>query len=103
MKAFKDYFLNKNMEGKLRGSPEIIRGILSSATDGQGPHSIAYGIGINSATLKRYLNALVESGFLEQTGKSSSRVQYRTTSKGSEFLNSLEKSASELEEFKNHW
>lgn len=91
------------MEGKPRGNPEIITGILSNATDGQGPHSIAFETCINSATFRRYANALVKAGFMEQTGRSTSKVVYSTSSKGLNLLNSLKNAQNGLEEFNQYW
>jgi predicted transcriptional regulator len=90
-----------NESGKPRSHPDIIREILSVTKEPQSTQGIIRQVGINYVTLIRYASVLVGSGNLKQTG--GSRVRYVTTSKGLEFLTSLDNSANGLEEFNKLW
>ncbi len=63
---------------------EIINDILSIARKPVGKTAILYGANLNSKRINKYLNLLLEKGFIEK--KSSSLAKYEVTEKGKEFV-----------------
>ena len=76
--------------GKRRDRLHIIAQILRMAKNGSLKTHLMYGANLSFAQLNDYLSFLISTEFLETT-QEGSKLLYKTTSKGLEFLTNYEK------------
>ena len=74
-----------------RQKDEIMRDILYSAQGGAGITKIMFHAYLTHCQAKEYTQALIKSELLEQDIESGSLRQFRTTPKGVEYLNAVER------------
>ena len=70
---------------------EIIGEILSLAADGAKKTSIVYRANLNFNVVNRYLNLLIQEGFINSHAGSAGKFKFKITEKGLEFLNAYKK------------
>ena len=79
--------------GKRRDRHDIVAEILETARGGKIKPHIMYKAKLSYSQINEYLLLLVEKGFLEKMtikGERLTSILYRTTKKGTEYLNHLE-------------
>ncbi len=74
-----------------RQKDEIMRDILCSAQGGAGITKIMFHAFLTHTQAKEYTQSLIKSGLIEQDLESGSLRQFRTTSRGVEYLNAVER------------
>ena len=74
-----------------RQKDEIIRDILQSAQGGAGITKIMFHAYLTHTQATEYTHSLINNGLVEQDIDSGSLRQFRTTSKGMEYLAAIEK------------
>ncbi len=84
-----------------RSNIEIIADILRIGEDGVGKTEIMYGANMSYYQLQKYLNFLLERGFICRLMTENSHFNYRLTEKGSRLLKSIDNVLQALK--LSHW
>lgn len=87
------------MRMKKRSDDLIISQILDICQTGSRKTRIVYQANLNSTTVNRYLECLMETGMIEQSSLGSSYL-FTTTMKGSELKNRLSRLQTEMDELR---
>ncbi len=87
------------MRMKKRSDDLIISEILAICERGARKTKIVYGANLNSTTVNRYLESLIETGMVGQSSLGSSHL-FTTTPKGIELKNRLNRLQSEMDELR---
>jgi predicted transcriptional regulator len=74
-----------------RQKDEIMRDILHSAQGGTGITKIMFHAYLTHSQAKQYIRSLMKSGLLQEDLEPASLGQFRTTPKGVEYLNAIER------------
>ena len=84
---------------KKRSDDLIISQILNICESGARKTKIVYQANLNSTSVNRYLECLIETGMIEQSSYGSSYL-FRTTEKGSELKDRLSRLQTEMNELR---
>lgn len=71
---------------KKRSSPDIIATILDAANGGIGKTRLLTRANLTSTQFKKYIDLLVEKGFVVEFGRESGSHSYKTTGLGLQYL-----------------
>jgi predicted transcriptional regulator len=85
------------LEGHRRGEIEIMRDILEACLRGANKTKIVYRSNLNFSRLEKYLELLLNLGFISVVDKPERNVAYRTTDAGLNFINGCLKVQKSLE------
>lgn len=88
------------MRVKKRSDDLIISQILNICENGARKTRIVYQANLNSTTVNRYLECLMETGMIEQSTYGSSYL-FRTTVKGAELKNRLSRIQTEMDKLRS--
>ncbi|MGA9100175.1 MAG: winged helix-turn-helix domain-containing protein [Methanotrichaceae archaeon] len=87
------------MRMKKRSDDLIISQILDICESGARKTRIVYQANLNSTTINRYLECLIETGMIEQSNHGASYL-FKTTVKGAELKNRLSRLQTEMDELR---
>ncbi|MFB3764904.1 MAG: winged helix-turn-helix domain-containing protein [Methanotrichaceae archaeon] len=87
------------MRMKKRSDDLIISQILDICESGARKTRIVYQANLNSTTVNRYLECLIETGMIEQSNCGSSHL-FKTTEKGEELKDKLSRLQTEMDELR---
>lgn len=89
------------MEDHRRGEIEIMRDILEACLRGANKTKIVYRSNLNFSRLEKYLELLLNLGFISVVDEPERNVAYRTTDAGLNFINGCLKMQKNLEKGSN--
>ncbi|MFB3765710.1 MAG: winged helix-turn-helix domain-containing protein [Methanotrichaceae archaeon] len=89
------------MRMKKRSDDLIIAQILEICQSGTRKTRIVYQANLNSTTVNRYLECLIENGMIEQSSYGSSYI-FRTTEKGTELKNRMSRLQTEMNDLRTN-
>lgn len=93
--------INKGLKSKRRSDDVIVSQILGICTTGAGKTRILYQANLNSSRVNHFLEKLVKNGFVIQTPRGA-RILYKTTPKGEELKEKLDRLQNEMEDLHSH-
>jgi len=89
--------MNKSLRSKRRSDDVIVSQILGICTTGAGKTRILYQANLNSFRVNQFLEKLVKNGFVAEVPRGA-RISYKTTFKGEELKEKLDRLQNEIEE-----
>jgi predicted transcriptional regulator len=94
-------FMNKGLRSKRRSDDVIISQILGICITGAGKTRILYQANLNSSRVNHFLERLVNNGFIEEMPRGA-RILYKTTLKGEELKEKLDRLQNEMDDLHSH-
>jgi len=89
------------LEGHRRGEIEIMRDILECCLKGAAKTKIVYSSNLNFSRLEKYLELLLNLGFISVVDEPEKNIAYKTTEAGINFINGFSKMRKSLEQEPN--
>jgi len=93
--------MNKNLRSKRRSDDVIVSQILGICITGAGKTRILYEANLNSSRVNHFLEKLVNNGFVTEVPRGA-RISYKTTFKGEELKEKLDRLQNEMDELHSH-
>ena len=94
-------FMDKCLRSKRRSDDMIVSQILGICTTGAGKTRILYQANLNSTRVNHFLGKLVKNGFITEVPHGA-RILYKTTIKGEELKEKLDRLQNEIDELHTH-
>ncbi|OPY53903.1 MAG: hypothetical protein A4E48_00523 [Methanosaeta sp. PtaU1.Bin060] len=93
--------VNSGSRSKRRSEDVIVSQILGICTTGAGKTRILYQANLNSSRVNHFLEKLVKNGLVAETPRGA-RILYKTTHKGEELKERLDRLQNEMDELHTH-
>jgi predicted transcriptional regulator len=94
--------VDKGLRSKRRSDDVIVSQILGICIAGAGKTRILYQANLNSTSVNHFLEKLVINGFIEEVPRGA-RILYKTTLKGEELKEKLDRLQNEMNELHSHF